>query len=361
MLLTTAQVRGTAGRMAPWRVFGQNPGMPDKDALPARIALIIGLAAPLAAILLHLLPALFSGLLVHALVRTFAPRMERHLSSHNARVAVIALLSVAVIAAVGAVAIAIIAFVRSDAGSLSALLQKMAEVLDSSRSWLPDWLEDYLPGNASELQATAADWLREHAAELQLMGRETIRGFVYVALGMAVGALVALRKTDAPGLSGPLTRDLAAHMNCFAAAFRDVVFAQVRIAAINAAITGLYLLVALRWFDIQLPLAKTMVALTFVTGLLPVAGNLISNTVIVVLSLSHSPALALVSLAFLILIHKFEYFLNAHIVGQRINAHAWELLAAMLIMEAAFGPAGLVIAPIYYAYLKMEFRRLGWL
>jgi len=30
------------------------------------------------------------------------------------------------------------------------------------------------------------------------------------------------------------------------------------------------------------------------------------------------------------------------------------LLLAMLVMEAAFGMAGLVAAPIYYAYLKDE-------
>ena len=42
------------------------------------------------------------------------------------------------------------------------------------------------------------------------------------------------------------------------------------------------------------------------------------------------------------------------IVGSRIHARAWELLVAMLVMEAAFGLAGVVAAPIYYAYLKRE-------
>jgi len=51
--------------------------------------------------------------------------------------------------------------------------------------------------------------------------------------------------------------------------------------------------------------------------------------------------------------------LNARIVGARINAAAWELLIAMLAMEAAFGVAGLVAAPIYYAYLKDELTARG--
>jgi predicted PurR-regulated permease PerM len=41
-------------------------------------------------------------------------------------------------------------------------------------------------------------------------------------------------------------------------------------------------------------------------------------------------------------------------VGSRINARAWELLLAMIVLEAAFGIAGLIAAPIYYAYIKNE-------
>ena len=69
--------------------------------------------------------------------------------------------------------------------------------------------------------------------------------------------------------------------------------------------------------------------------------------------------MALGSLAFLIIVHKLEYFLNARIVGGEIKASAWELLCAMLLFEAAFGLPGLVAAPIFYAYGKAELRQLG--
>jgi predicted PurR-regulated permease PerM len=144
-----------------------------------------------------------------------------------------------------------------------------------------------------------------------------------------------------------------------AEAFRRIVFAQVRIAALNASFTGLYLAVVLPLLGIHLPLTKSMIAFTFVAGMLPVVGNLLSNSVIVVVSLAHSPGVALGSLAFLIVIHKLEYFLNAKIVGGRISACAWELLLAMLLMEATFGLPGLVAAPVYYAYLKDELRGQG--
>jgi predicted PurR-regulated permease PerM len=81
---------------------------------------------------------------------------------------------------------------------------------------------------------------------------------------------------------------------------------------------------------------------------------LLSNTVIVVVSLSHSMGAAAGSLAYLVTIHKLEYFVNAQIIGTQMRARAWELLTAMLVMEALFGLPGLVAAPIYYGYLKAE-------
>ncbi len=129
--------------------------------------------------------------------------------------------------------------------------------------------------------------------------------------------------------------------------------------ALNAAFTALFLYVALPLAGVSLPLTKTMVVITFVAGLLPVIGNLISNTVLVVVGLSHSLHTAVASLVFLVTIHKLEYFLNAKIIGSHIDARAWELLAAMLVMEAVFGVPGVIAAPVLYAYLKRELSENG--
>jgi predicted PurR-regulated permease PerM len=102
-----------------------------------------------------------------------------------------------------------------------------------------------------------------------------------------------------------------------------------------------------------------MVAITFLCGLLPVLGNIISNTIITIVSLSHSWQLAGVSLGYLVVVHKLEYFLNARIIGGQIQARAWEMLIAMLAMEAIFGIPGLVAAPVYYAYVKNELSGRG--
>jgi len=49
-----------------------------------------------------------------------------------------------------------------------------------------------------------------------------------------------------------------------------------------------------------------------------------------------------------------EYFLNARTTSTQVHVRSWELLIAMLLMEAAFGLPAVITAPIYYAYLKSE-------
>jgi predicted PurR-regulated permease PerM len=232
----------------------------------------------------------------------------------------------------------------------------MAQIIEDSRKVLPVWILEHLPPDAITFQVHATTWLREHADDLQVVGKEAVRITVHILIGLVVGGMIGLRDALNDEVYKPFARAMAQRAHLFGRSFRQVVFAQVRIAAINAFFTGIYLAVVLPLLGIHLPLVKTMIAITFVVGLIPVAGNLISNTVIVIVSLSHSLSVAIGSLAYLVIIHKLEYFLNARIVGGQIRAQAWELLIAMLLMEAVFGIAGIVAAPIYYAYIKSELR-----
>lgn len=83
-----------------------------------------------------------------------------------------------------------------------------------------------------------------------------------------------------------------------AEAFRRGVFAQIRISALNALLTDIYLASWLPAMGVSLPFTKTMVIVTFFVGLLPALGNLISNTIIVIISLSHLLQVAIGSLGF---------------------------------------------------------------
>jgi predicted PurR-regulated permease PerM len=323
-------------------------------------AWILAGGALLLVLWLHLLPALLAGLLVYELVHILAPRLRIWRMNHEwSKVAAITVLTVIVILLITLIIVGIIALLRTDAGSISALMKEMAQIVEGSRHRLPAWLVENLPANADELRQALVQWLRDHARELRVMGTDAGRALVHVLIGMIIGAFISLSEVRPSADVGPLAQAMLERAARIGMAFRRVVFAQVRISALNTTLTAIYLTVVLPLFGVRLPLTKTMIAVTFVAGLLPVVGNLISNSVIVIVSLSESIYVALGSLAFLVIIHKLEYFVNARIVGGQIRARAWELLLAMLLMEAAFGVAGVVAAPIYYAYLKDELKSRG--
>lgn len=306
-----------------------------------------------------LLAALFSGLLVYALVQLLAPKLGQKLRGHRAQIVSVGLLSIVVVSSLSAAIWGLVTFLQSDAGRLPVLLEKMADILEASRSQVPAWLAAYVPVDADALRKLITGWLHEHAFEARSLGTEAGRVFAHLLIGMIIGAMAALYDTTASTVYRPLAAALHERIVNLHEAFRNIVFAQVRIALINAVLTAVYLLVILPLLDVHLPLRKTMIILTFIVGLLPVVGNLISNTVLVVVGLSHSLNVALGSLIFLITLHKLEYFLNAKIIGDHINARTWELLTAMLLMESVFGIPGVVAAPVFYAYLKQELSDRG--
>jgi predicted PurR-regulated permease PerM len=305
-----------------------------------------------------LLVALFSGLLVYAMAHLLVPTIEKRYSSTKARTIAVVLLSLVIILIISAAIWGILVFFRSEAGNLQNLLQKLADIIETSRSQLPQWLSTYLPEGVDALRELMTGWLREHAGEAKGLGQEAGHIFVQLILGMIIGSMVALQDATTednyrPSFP-PLAKALLDRIGNLNLMFSKIVFAQVRISLINTAFTAIYLLVILPLAGVHLPLTKSMIAITFLAGLIPVVGNIVSNTVIVIVGLSHSLHIAVASLVFMVVIHKLEYFLNARIIGSQINARAWEMLTAILVMETLFGMPGLVAAPVFYAYLKKE-------
>ena len=309
---------------------------------------------------LHLLSALLVGLLAYELIHMGGRLLERRLSSTRARIVTVILLAILVVGGLILGGSLTAVFFRGDSGHLSALAQKMAEILEDSRRTLPSWLVAAIPDSVEGIKIALAHWLREHVGQVQLIGKDAGVALAHVLIGLIVGTMLALREEiQDKKPARPLVAALTERARRLADAFRRIVFAQVKISALNTLFTAVYLLLVLPLLGIPLPLIKTMIALTFFLGLLPVIGNLLSNSIIVIVSLSHSPQTAMLSLGFLVVIHKLEYFLNARIVGTRISAQAWELLLAMLTMEAAFGLPGIIAAPVYYAWIKQELMDVG--
>ncbi|MHC1481000.1 AI-2E family transporter [Frateuria aurantia] len=302
-----------------------------------------------------LLPCLLAGLLVYTLVAALAPLLGQRISGDRARAVVVAILGVVVVGLMVLLIMGGISFYHHEIGNPEALLQnQVMPLVDRARQQLPSIVVDHLPDSVDDLRQMASSLSRKHASALQLAGREAARSLVHVFMGLLLGAIVALSQTSGSRSPKPLAAALAERCRQLTAAFRQIVFAQIKISLVNTALTSIFLLIALPVAGVNIPLAKTLVALTFLAGLLPVVGNLVSNVMIVVAALSVSSWVAVVALAYLVAVHKLEYILNARIVGSRINARAWELLLAMLAMEAIYGLPGLIAAPIFYAYLKRE-------
>ncbi len=304
---------------------------------------------------LGLLSALLSGFLIYLIVQTAVPVFRQvGLNRRVGKALVLALFAALIFFLVTWGVVESMSLLSGGSESVVALLQQMADVISTARERTPAWAHDYLPSSMQEIETYAATWLREHAGQVGAFGQDFGKFLFHTVLGMIIGGIVAFYRGVGDGETKPLARALVARASVLSGAFRNVVFSQIRISALNTTLTAIYLVIILPMLGVHLPLIKTMIAVTFFIGLIPILGNLISNTVIVVVSLSVSPMVAVGSLTFLVLIHKLEYFVNARIIGSRIRARAWELLTAMLVMEAAFGIPGLIAAPIYYAYLKDE-------
>ncbi|OYW39126.1 MAG: hypothetical protein B7Z35_05310 [Hydrogenophilales bacterium 12-61-10] len=332
------------------------PNLLPLSNLRYQIAAWLLMAAALLLILkLHLLPSLLAGLLVVQLVHLLAPRFVIGRLNHTwAKVLVVSLITLIVLGVLGGFTAGVILYLRGE-GGVAGLLGRMAEIIENSRALLPPWAAAWLPqGDDSAIRAGLVEWLRTHALEIRQYSGNAGRAVLHFMIGLIIGSFIALREASPQQTLAPLASALCERVNRLSDAFHRVVFAQVRISALNALLTGVYLFVVLPSFGVHLPFTKTMIVVTFLVGLLPVIGNLISNSVIVIISLSHSLQVAAGSLAFLVIIHKLEYFVNARIIGEQIKARAWELLIAMLVMEAAFGLQGVIAAPIIYAYIKKE-------
>nr|WP_296017951.1 permease [uncultured Acidovorax sp.] len=232
------------------------------------------------------------------------------------------------------------------------LLTYMARTVLELRQKLPPDMASHLPDGAAELQRVIANYLGAKAGALAMAGRAWLAGVLFAYVGLLIGSLAAVRPLGSA--LGPLAAQLQQRITLFGEAFRQIVAAQFWIAAFNTLLTALFLLFILPLWGMELPYTPVLITFTFVAGLVPIVGNLVCNVVLTIVGLSVSPLAAAACLAFLILIHKAEYVINAKVVGRRTQMGVWELLSVMFVAEAVFGPAGLVAAPLFYAYLKKE-------
>ena len=209
----------------------------------------------------------------------------------------------------------------------------------------------------ASLKAMAMDAIKEEAGRVGHFVRIATVEFAELVIGLVVAVSMFLNaKFDLrhehhiakDNLYSVIGAEIAERVRTFYDSFTTVMGAQIIISAINTALTATFV------FAIGLPHASIIIALTFVCGLLPIIGNLVSNTLIVGVALTVSPTLALGSLVFLIVVHKLEYFLNSKIIGDRIKNPMWLTLLGLVIGEKLMGIPGMILAPVILHYVKVE-------
>ena len=214
------------------------------------------------------------------------------------------------------------------------------------------------------LREVVIDTLKQEAHYLQnfahLAGSTTAL-LVFTVIGIvAAGSLFFKTGLDPYRGTHPVKNNLysiccdeiSTRFRDFYRSFATVIGAQITISLINTILTAIFVVA------VRLPHAPLIIAITFLCGLVPIVGNLVSNTIIVFLALTVSLKLGIGALVFLVGIHKLEYFLNSKIIGDRIRNPVWLTLLALIIGERLMGIPGMALAPVVLNYLRVEMSKI---
>jgi predicted PurR-regulated permease PerM len=243
---------------------------------------------------------------------------------------------------------------------IKSALRDLPDIADKSIPRVVDYAEKNnieIPfDDVDSLKSTVRDNLKEHSASLANFAKLATKEFVFLLIGIVVSASLFLN----PAMDlerGHRLRNNLYTLSCeqivlrfqsFYSSFETVMGAQIIIAFINTAFTAIFTMA------VQLPHAPIVIGVTFLCGLLPIIGNIISNAVITGIAFTISPQLAISALIFLIVLHKFEYFLNSKIVGGRIKNPVWLTLLGIILGERLMGVPGIILAPVVLHFIKVE-------
>lgn len=308
----------------------------------------------------HAVPALLAGLFMYLVTQGLKDLLVRYAPArvHNNHFAAVLAAFVSV-SALGAIIFVGKHYMGGDA--VGPLMLTAADTLQNLKHYLPADISTAIPDRVQDLKNLVVGALKEHGKELAGAGTGMLHGIFQVIIGWLIGIFIATNPMQVKEGSPAFARVWLDLWSRLVNAFTAVVRAQAKIAMYNAILAGVFLLLVMPLAGWALPFGKTMVLVTFICGLIPVVGNLISNTLLCAVALTVSFHAAVAVLLFMIVAHKLEYFLAARIQGHSMGACIWELLIALFVMEFVFGPAGMVIAPVLYSFGKHLLMDYDWL
>lgn len=302
-------------------------------------SVIVGVVA------LHLGPVALAGLfsymimdLTHRRIRGAMPELAARL------VALVVFLVIAV-----SLSWMVAEFVRLTLARTPLILSQLLPQVDKLAS---EYGLDLPFENLHQFRTAILEAIKENARSITAESGLLTRGFFQLIVGIFVAILCFLSEPDAskarPNFFDAVRRELDQRVQVFMLGFEKILGAQVLISLINTFVTLVFLLA------IGLPYVHFLTLATFLFGVIPIIGNIMSNCAIIGTAMTVSPRMAFAALLFLIITHKAQYFLNSRILGSRINTPMWQLLLGLLVGEAIMGVPGMVLAPAMLHYLREE-------
>ncbi|HNW44117.1 MAG TPA: AI-2E family transporter [Elusimicrobiales bacterium] len=212
--------------------------------------------------------------------------------------------------------------------------------------------------NFQDLREFANDKLLANALSITKASTLLTREVFHMIIGVVAAVLFFVAgkppKYEA-NLFDAVRRETNLRIRRFVHSFEKVFGAQIIISAINTVLTAIFL------YFMALPHFAFLTTMTLIIGIMPIIGNIITNTVIVITALGISLNQAILALAFLVAIHKLEYFLNSKIMGTSVNLPMWQMLIAILIGNTVMGIPGIMLAPAILHYIKSELLCIPWI
>lgn len=210
--------------------------------------------------------------------------------------------------------------------------------------------------NVRQLRDVIVTAIRENAQSVTHTSGLLTSDFFQIVGGIFIVLLQFLVSDKPPtghNLFDALRVEYAARIMIFMSNFEAIFSAQLLICIFHSIVTALFLLIA------EIPYVRFLTLTSFVLGMLPIIGPLISNSLIIATALIFSTKLALIALIFLLVMQQAQHIIFSHLVGTHMSLPLWQVLLAILLGEAVFGVAGIVLAPAILGYIKEELGALN--
>lgn len=215
--------------------------------------------------------------------------------------------------------------------------------------------------DVSSLKSLATKEMSERFTELTNFAKLATKEVVVVLLGLVIAVSIFFNPTldidpgmhpVRPNLYTACCLAIGTRFAKFYQSFETVMGAQIVISTINTLFTAIFI------FSVSMKHSLVLIGVTFLCGMLPIIGNILSNCVIVAVGFTMSPMMAVAALSFLVALHKLEYFLNSKIIGDRIRNPVWLTMIGLIVGEKTMGIPGMILAPVILFYLKLELGQL---